>query len=131
MSELGSIFEDADGDEPRGPDLRVAVEVPRRALGRADGWVAPVPDAIDDVPRVKTPGDPPGALRLHLPETFTSGAVLRLRGQGGAVEGGLPGDLYLQIEVVEAPPGPSRLRGTIVVFVVAALGAAAVWAFAS
>ena len=129
MSQLGSIFEEEDREKPRGPDLRTAVTVPRRALGHTAGFDAPVPDAIDDVPRTKKPGDPAGAVRLHLPETLKSGSVLRLRGQGGAVEGGVPGDLYLQIEVVEPPP--SRLPGPLLIVLIAAAAAAAVWAFAS
>ena len=33
MTRLGNVFESLESDRPRGPDLRVTVEVPREALG--------------------------------------------------------------------------------------------------
>jgi hypothetical protein len=133
MGELGSIFEDDSADAPRGPDLRVNVDVPRSALGREGAYAAMVPDEIEHdgrlVARVQGPGDPPGRISLHLPETFASGSVLRLRRQGGRAEGGVPGDLYLQITVVE--PVDSGLRGIVIVFVLALLGALGVWLLAT
>jgi hypothetical protein len=133
VGELGSIFEDDGADAPRGPDLRVKVDVPRTALGADHGYAALVPDEIEHegqlVARVRGPGDPPGRIALHLPKTFASGSVLRLRRQGGRAEGGMPGDLYLQITVVE--PVDSGLRGIVVVFVIALLGAIGVWVLAT
>jgi hypothetical protein len=133
MSELGSIFEKDGQDEPRGPDLRVKVDVPRSALGREGGYAASVPDEIEHegelVARVHGPGDAPGSIVLHLPATFASGSMLRLRRQGGRVEGGVPGDLYLQITVIE--PVDSGLAGLIVVFILALATAIGVWVLAT
>jgi hypothetical protein len=134
MSEIGNIFEDVTGGEgPRGPDLRVNVDVPRSALGREGGYAASVPDAIEHegqlVERTRGPGDPPGSITLHLPETFASGAVLRLRRQGGRVDGGVPGDLHLRITIVE--PVDDGVRGLVVVFVLALATAIGVWVLAA
>lgn len=103
---LGSVFAD-DGDErPRGPDLRVSVEVPRAALGAE--LHAPVPSrlAVDGelVERAVIDGDDPARVVLHLPEHLPEGAVLRLRGQGGVAPDGRPGDLYVKLELVDRPP---------------------------
>ncbi len=134
MGELGNIFDEVErgGDGPRGPDLRVKVDVPRSALGREGGYAALVPDEIEHegrlVARVQAAGDPPGRVVLHLPETFASGAVLRLRRQGGRSEGGVPGDLYLEVVVVDRVD--DGVRGLVVVFVVALATAIGVWVLA-
>jgi hypothetical protein len=112
VTELGSVFE-ADDGRPRGPDLRVTVEVPRAALGAS--FVAPVPMRLaadgELVERAVIGDDPPGLLTLHLPETLPAGAVLRLRGQGGQrTEQEQPGDLFVVIELVDRPPrGDERI----------------------
>jgi hypothetical protein len=114
VAELGSVFEADDGG-PRGPDLRVTVEVPRAALGAT--LRAPVPARIaaegDLVERVVLGDDEPGVVELHLPETLPEGAVLRLRGQGGiGEEGARPGDLLVVVELVDRPPRPDEIIST-------------------
>lgn len=106
MAELGSVFED-DGDTgPRGPDLRVSVEVPRAALGAT--FHAPVPAriAVDGelVERAVLEGDVPGQVVLHLPAQLPARALLRLRGQGGLAPDAAPGDLLVLVELVDRPP---------------------------
>jgi hypothetical protein len=106
MAELGSVFED-DGDAgPRGPDLRVSVEVPRAALGAT--FHAPVPAriAVDGelVERVVLEGEAPGEIVLHLPEQLPARALLRLRGQGGLAPDARPGDLLVLVELVDRAP---------------------------
>jgi hypothetical protein len=115
---LGSVFAD-DGDErPRGPDLRVSVEVPRAALGAS--LHAPVPPRIaadgELVERAVLEGDDPACVVLHLPEHLPERAVLRLRGQGGVLQGGQPGDLFVKVELVDRPPrdGERIVRSEIV-----------------
>lgn len=102
MTQLGSVFEGFESDQPRGPDLRVSVEVPREALGGP--LRAPVPVRLaaggELVERANTPSDPEHVI-LHLPTSLPAGAVLRLRGQGGVVPGQQPGDLFVAIELVE------------------------------
>lgn len=114
MNSLGSIFEAADGDGPRGADLRVTVEVPRDRLGHPEGVQVPLAPEIEVggrmVSRVVAP-DEPESITLHLPEGFPSGSVLRLRGQGGSCEEGQPGDLFVQVQCVDplpAIPWPPR-----------------------
>jgi hypothetical protein len=112
MAELGSVFE-ADDGRPRGPDLRVTVEVPRAALGAT--LRAPVPQRIaadgDLVERAVLRDEEPGVVELHLPETLPEGAVLRLRGQGGVAtdEGARPGDLMVIVELIDRPPRPDEV----------------------
>ncbi|PRQ01097.1 hypothetical protein ENSA5_27790 [Enhygromyxa salina] len=111
MAELGSVFED-DDDRPRGPDLRVSVEVPRAALGAS--LRAPVPARLaaegELVERAVLADDEPGSVELHLPEELPDRAVLRLRGHGGVVEGGRAGDLLVVVELVDrAPRGDERI----------------------
>lgn len=114
MAELGSVFEDP-GEGPRGPDLRVSVEVPRAALGAS--LRAPVPRRIaaegELVERVTVPGQDPDSVELHLPEELPARTMLRLRGQGGRPpepkegedEGeGQAGDLMVVVELVDRPP---------------------------
>lgn len=117
MTELGSVFE-ADDGRPRGPDLRVTVEVPRAALGAS--FIAPVPVRIaadgELIERTVLGDEDPGTVTLHLPESLPKGAVLRLRAQGGRrAEGEQPGDLFVVIELVDRPPrGAERiLRSTL------------------
>ena len=73
---LGNVFAD-DDERPRGPDLRVSVEVPRAALGAS--LHAPVPSriAVDGelVERAVLEGDDPACVVLHLPEQLPEGAV--------------------------------------------------------
>jgi hypothetical protein len=116
VAELGSVFEADEG--PRGPDLRVSVEVPRAALGAT--VQLPVPERIaadgELVERAVIGDDDPGLVTLHLPETLPNGAVLRLRGQGGLGAGGeRPGDLWVVTELVDRPPRePERIIRSIV-----------------
>src|SRR5690606_29174056 len=57
------------------------------------------------VERVVIGDDDPGLVTLHLPEALPSGAVLRLRGQGGrGAAGERPGDLWVVVELVDRPP---------------------------
>lgn len=106
VGELGSVFDDEDEELPRGPDLRVSVEIPRAALGAS--LRAPVPARIaadgDLLERVVLHGEDPDTVELHLPEQLPERAILRLRGQGGAIEGGRAGDLLVVVELVERPP---------------------------
>jgi hypothetical protein len=109
MGELGNIFEESDDpSSPRGPDVRVAVQVPRRALGDPDGFWAPVPAVVEQegraVVRAAAPGEQERGVQLFLPPALQPGSVLRLRRQGGVSPeaDGAPGDLYVQIELVES-----------------------------
>lgn len=107
MAELGSVFEDeGDDDRPRGPDLRVSVEVPRAALGAT--LRAPVPARIaaegELIERAVLDGDEPGRVVLHLAEELPERTVLRLRGQGGVHPEGRPGDLLVVVELVDRAP---------------------------
>jgi hypothetical protein len=120
VAELGDIFDGEDQQGPKGRDLRVTVTVPQRALGRPDGYAARIPEQIEVegtlVPREPSPHDDGDEVRLHLPEGFASGATLRLRGQGGErPEGGMPGDLYVQVlvEQLDDTPGPLALRALL------------------
>lgn len=105
MAELGSVF--AGDDQPRGPDLKVTVEVPRAALGAS--LRAPVPERLavagELIERVVVGHDEPGYVELHLPEQLPDRAMLRLRGHGGAgAEGQRAGDLLVVVELVDRPP---------------------------
>jgi hypothetical protein len=106
VSELGSVFEDGNDPRPRGPDLRVSVEVPRAALGAT--LYAPVPEriAVDGelVERAVLEGEEPGRIVLHLPEQLPARALLRLRGQGGVAPDSQPGDLMVLVEIVDRAP---------------------------
>lgn len=113
MAELGSVFETIDDEDvPAGPDLRVTIEIPRAALGHS--FLAAVPRRIaaegDIVDRAVDPAHPDQVL-LHLPEQLPDGAVLRLRGQGGAAEEpeGRPGDLHAIVELVDRAPTAEEL----------------------
>lgn len=106
MTQLGNVFESFESDQPRGPDLRVSVEVPRAALGGSLRVRVPLRLAADGelVERASEPADPEH-LTLHLPASLPAGAVLRLRGQGGRHPSGQPGDLFVALELVERPIG--------------------------
>jgi hypothetical protein len=105
MGELGSIFteDEATGSPSRGEDLYFVVEVPRSEIGDDAGFVAEIPLEIDKdgvmVRRAVVDGDDDG-VPLHLPADFPSGRTLRLRRQGGTCEGGVPGDLFVKVELV-------------------------------
>jgi hypothetical protein len=107
VAELGNILEDG-GDGPRGPDLHVELQVPRAALGAERGWHAQVPlklpHAGERVSRSPSPLDEADRILLRIPEGFPSGGVLKLRGQGGAIDKGNPGDLLAKIIVVDGVP---------------------------
>jgi hypothetical protein len=104
VTRLGNVFESFESDQPRGPDLRVSVEVPRAALGGSLRVAVPQRLAADGdlVERASDPADPEHLL-LHLPTSLPEGAVLRLRGQGGVLASGQPGDLFVALELVERP----------------------------
>ena len=108
MGQLGNILEESPEGVRRGPDLRAEVEVPRAALGSDEGHDAWVPlelpladDPERKAERVVSPLDDGERIPLRLPESFPDRGVLKLRGQGGRVEGGVPGDLLLRIRIVE------------------------------
>jgi hypothetical protein len=131
---LGRILDDAPST---GPDLRAIVEVPRRALGHR--YAVAVPERLvsagERLRRTPHPSDPPGRVVLALAEDLTSGATVRLRGQG-AREGDGAGDLWLRIELVDGagepdgwidgvPGGPARRELARSVRAPPAMGAAA------
>lgn len=103
MSSLGSIFDPNEGGR-RGEDLRFRIEVPRSALGTDRGYMASVPTSISKgeqrIERAEAAVDG-GTIPLYLPKTFKSGSVLRLRGQGARSPGEHPGDLFLEIQVID------------------------------
>lgn len=125
MGELGSIFEageEAGAGRPRGQDLYVTVEVPRSALGAAQGYAADIPASIEhegeSVSRAPASDGEPG-VRLFLPETLPEGAVLRLRGQGGLHPEGVAGDLMVRVRVVEPPARPLWIQVMLILLAVA------------
>lgn len=129
MSELGSIFDDvpATTAADKGPDVRVRAVVRRAELAAGQAVLVPVPDRVPHeggtVPRRRETGDPPGAVRLHLSPRLAQGATLRLRRQGGEhPTSGVPGDLLVEIAVVE----PSK-RPLVIAAVVVAAAAAGAW----
>ena len=129
MSQLGSIFDDvpATNAADKGPDVRVRAEVRRAQLAAGEAVLVPVPDRVahegSTVPRRREAGDPPGAVRLHLSPRLAHGATLRLRRQGGEhPASGVPGDLLVEIAVVE----PSK-RPLVIAVVVAVVVAAGAW----
>jgi hypothetical protein len=105
VAQLGNVFED-DNAGPRGPDLRVSVEVPRAALGATLHAPVPARIAVDGelVERAVQEGEQPGQITLHLPEQLPPRAVLRLRGQGGLGADAAPGDLFVIVELVDRAP---------------------------
>jgi DnaJ-class molecular chaperone len=129
MSQLGSIFDDvpATTAADKGPDVRVRAEVRRAQLAAGEAVLVPVPDRVahegGSVPRRREAGDPPGAVRLHLSPRLAHGATLRLRRQGGEhPASGVPGDLLVEIAVIE----PSK-RPLVIAVVVAVVAAAGAW----
>lgn len=128
---LGNIFAEDEAQragKPRGPDLHITVDVPSDVLGDPQGYRVPIPEKIEvegaAVPRKVNPDDREG-VPLHLPQTAKTGMVLRLRGQGGLHEQGVPGDLFVKIHVVQPPPR-SRVWPVAILAVLAA--ALAIWA---
>lgn len=111
MTALGSVFE-PEGEGRKGRDLRHAITVRRDQLGAPIAVAVPLEIALDDdvVARAVGPGEQGDQVVLNLPETVPSGATLRLRGQGEALVGGRPGDLYLTITITEKP-GPQAPYG--------------------
>jgi hypothetical protein len=107
VEQLGSVFEQATPG-PRGEDLRISVNVSRRALGAHEGVFVALPSELQAAEGMArwTPreGDPAGGVRLQLSPSFPLGGVIRLRGQGAAAaREGSPGDLYVEVRVVEEP----------------------------
>lgn len=128
MSALGSVLEPEAGGGPRGPDLYFLAQVPPKALGASAGYAVSVPKKLahegQKVPRATSPHDEGGKIRIHLPAQVPAGAVLRLRGQGGVVQGGAPGDLLLEIEVVRPAVTPVVLLLWLVALLAGAVVAA-------
>lgn len=111
MTQLGSIFE-PEAPGPRGRDLHADVTVPAWALGLPFAYEVRVPlDLAAEggyARRTVSSLDSDDRVRLSLPAGFPTGGVVRLRGQGEALEGGRPGDLLVHVEVdrrhAEPPP---------------------------
>jgi hypothetical protein len=96
------------------------VRVPLR-LSDDDGYV---------IPRQVNPNDEGDTIRIYLPIDSVSPVMVRLRGLGGALEDGMPGDLYLKVTLVEGDPtdgpeGSSALSRYARIGVLAALGSLA------
>ena len=114
---LGSVFEGLEVDGERGPDLTHAVEFPRWALG-GEPVPVPIPDRLETelgqvLPRAVSPHDEPGTVSLSLPDGAPPRTRLRLRGMGGIREGRAPGDLYLDVTLVDAArPGSLERVGS-------------------
>jgi hypothetical protein len=102
VTQLGSIFE-PEAPGPRGRDLHADVTVPAWALGLPFGYEVQIPLELAAeggyARRVVSALDAGDRLRLALPAGFRSGGVLRLRGQGEALEGGKAGDLLVHVDV--------------------------------
>ncbi|MDC0717336.1 hypothetical protein [Nannocystis bainbridge] len=102
MTQLGSIFE-PEAPGPRGRDLHADVTVPAWALGLPFPFEVRVPlDLAAEggyARRTVSSLDSDDRVRLSLPADFPTGGVLRLRGQGEALDGGRPGDLLVHVEV--------------------------------
>ena len=109
MTQLGSIFE-PEATGPRGRDLHADVTVPAWALGLPTGIDVRVPLELAAeggyARRVVHAGDSGDQIRLCLPAGFPDGGVLRLRGQGEALDAGRPGDLLVHVEVDRARAEP-------------------------
>lgn len=113
---LGSVFDAIASEGARGPDLVFRARVPRGAVGDPRGVDVDVPLRLetDDgivVDRAVNPADAPGRIRVHIPDDATFPIALRLRGMGGVVEGGGPGDLILQIDVADTLVPAERASG--------------------
>ena len=120
MSDLGSIYPER-GEEPPGPDLHAAVQLPRGQLGQPVKVSVPLElptEAGDVMERALDPAGEGDQITLNLPKDLPDGATLRLRGQGGVVDGGPPGDLYLDIELVDAAPTTTPVGGWLLAAVV-------------
>jgi len=128
VTALGSVFvEPAKG--PRGEDLHARVEVARRALGDSEGVVVALPSELpctDGMTRwTPREGDPDGGVRLQLSPSFPSGGVVRLRGQGAVVAGGVaPGDLLIEVCLSDDAGSALGARPSQLAWVVLAVSAA-------
>ena len=131
MAQLGSIYGSDGGDSgPRGPDLKHTVTVRRGALRHQEGVLqVVVPEALADATGelVRRQPDPVdggyGPITLRLPADLPSGAILRLRKQGGDASSpdGRAGDLLVQVLVDERQPLPTGwVTVALVLFVFAA-----------
>ena len=108
MTELGSVFEETAAG-PRGKDLHHRVEARRGDAASSEGASVRVPLRLSDddgyvVSRRVNPNDQGDTIRIHLPADSPSPVMVRLRGMGGVLEGGSPGDLYLQVTLVGGGP---------------------------
>ncbi len=108
MAQLGNVLQGGDGEGPRGPDLRVKVQVPPGALGHVDGVYVRIPLELPAGGRrwrrAPSPFDQQDRVLLRLPPSLPSGAAIALRGQGAQQEGCQPGDLLVQVQVVQGQP---------------------------
>ncbi len=103
MAQLGNIYDRGNPLGPKGQDLHHTVQVPPEAVGHAAGCRVRVPMELPGGgqrhARVPAPGESGDTLTLMLPEGLPHGAILRLRGQGAAAEGGRPGDLMVKVQL--------------------------------
>ena len=135
MALLGSIFDDWEGDGPRGLDLHWTAQVPPRALGHPLGVRVRVPLTLPGGGRRHRRTRPPGLEGeeevLQLAADLPDGATLRVRFGGASLKGGQPGDLLLKIQVRDgelddtwlgyvAPPASDEDRTLL--YVAAAVG---------
>ncbi len=138
MTHLGSIYgTDDDTDAVRGPDLDYTVTVRRAALRKLGGVVAvSVPERLDvgsegTCRRQPDPGDGGfGPITLRVPDDLPSGAVLRLRRQGGdaSTREGRPGDLRIRVLVDEREHRPMVWLVAATLLLIGS-GAALLWLF--
>lgn len=134
MGQLGNIFDVTQSNKPRGPDLRATVEFPRGKLGQSHH--ARLPNLVECegelVERAKVSRD--ASVPLTLAADFKSGSTLRLRRQGGVCKGGVPGDLFLTVKLVDRvessdlDPDDAPINGRLWL-VIGILGSAAVLAY--
>ncbi len=137
VGELGSIFEDEPvaSSTEKGPDVRVRAVVRRSELEAGQAVLVKVPDHVPyaggTVKRRREPGDPSGAVRLHLSPQLRDGSTLRLRQQGGEhPSSGIAGDLLVRL-AIEAPPPFAWGRLVVIAAALAAAAAAAWWSYAA
>ena len=108
MAQLGNVLQGGDGAGPRGPDLRVQVQVPPGALGHDGGVYVRIPLELPAGGRrgrrAPSPFDQRDRVLLRLPASLPNGAAIALRGQGAQQEGCQPGDLHVQVQVVQGQP---------------------------
>lgn len=112
MGELGSIY-DEPGDEAPGPDLHTVLEIPRGDLGKPVKVKVPLVLPTEEgelIERADRAGEG-DVVTLNLPTDLVDGATLRLRGEGGVVDGGPGGDLYLLVRLIEVAPPTTPVGG--------------------